>query len=50
MIPIIQKGIAIAEEANAFRVESLEKAVRETASKYRVRYDRDTTPLRSLHL
>ena len=43
MIPIIQKGIAIAEEANAFRVESLEKAVRETASKYRVRYDRDTT-------
>ena len=42
MIPIIQKGIAIAEEANAFRVESLEKAVRETASKYRVRYDRDT--------
>ena len=43
MIPIIQKAIAIAEEANAFRVESLEKAVRETASKYRVRYDRDTT-------
>ena len=43
MIPIIEKGIAIAEEANAFRVESLEKAVRETASKYRVRYDRDTT-------
>ena len=43
MIPIIQKGIAIAEEANAFRVESLEKAVRETASKYRVRYDRNTT-------
>ena len=43
MIPIIQKGIAIAEEANAFRVESLEKAVRETASKYRVRYDRDST-------
>ena len=43
MIPIIQKGIAIAEEANAFRVESLEKAVRETASKYRVRYDIDTT-------
>ena len=43
MIPIIQKGIAIAEEANAFRVESLEKAVREAASKYRVRYDRDTT-------
>ena len=42
MIPIIQKAIAIAEEANAFRVESLEKAVRETASKYRVRYDRDT--------
>ena len=43
MIPIIEKGIAIAEEANAFRVESLEKAVRETASKYRVKYDRDTT-------
>ena len=43
MIPIIQKAIAIAEEANAFRVESLEKAVRETASKYRVRYDRDST-------
>ena len=43
MIPIIQKGISIAEEANAFRVESLEKAVKETASKYRVRYDRDTT-------
>jgi len=43
MIPIIQKAIAIAEEANAFRVDSLEKAVRETASKYRVRYDRDTT-------
>lgn len=43
MIPIIQKGISIAEEANAFRVESLEKAVRETASKYRVKYDRDTT-------
>ncbi len=43
MIPIIQKGIAIAEEANAFRVESLEKAVRENASKYRVKYDRDTT-------
>ena len=43
MIPIIQKGISIAEEANAFRVESLEKAVKETASKYRVKYDRDTT-------
>ena len=43
MIPIIQKGISIAEEANAFRVESLEKAIRETASKYRVKYDRDTT-------
>ena len=43
MIPIIQKAIAIAEEANAFRVDRLEKAVRETASKYRVRYDRDST-------
>ena len=43
MIPIIQKGISIAEEANAFRVDSLEKAIKETASKYRVKYDRDTT-------
>ncbi len=48
MIPIIKKAIAIAEEANAFRVESLEKAIRETASKYRVRYDRDTTDMITL--
>lgn len=43
MIPIIKKAISISEEANAFRVENLEKAIRETASKYRVRYDKDTT-------
>tara|TARA_Y100000590_G_scaffold172183_1_gene196931 strand:- start:646 stop:2313 length:1668 start_codon:yes stop_codon:yes gene_type:complete len=42
MIPLIEKAISIAEEGNALRVDSLEKAVRETASKYRVRYERDT--------
>ena len=36
------KGIAITKR-QMHLVESLEKAVRETASKYRVRYDRDTT-------
>jgi len=41
MIPIIKKAISIAEEANAFRLEQLQRNITEVASKYRVKYDRD---------
>ncbi|MCS5548603.1 MAG: hypothetical protein NZ776_05635, partial [SAR86 cluster bacterium] len=48
MIPIINKAISIAEEANAFRLEQLQRNILETASKYRVQYDRDEVDFISL--
>ena len=48
MIPIIKKAISIAEEANAFRLEQLQRNILETASKYRVQYDRDEVDFISL--
>ena len=48
MIPIINKAISIAEEANAFRLEQRQKNITEVASKYRVKYDRDQVDYISL--
>jgi len=48
MIPIIKKAISIAEEANAFRLEQLQRNITEVASKYRVKYDKDQVDYISL--
>jgi predicted Zn-dependent protease len=48
MIPIINKAISIAEEANAFRLEQRQRNITEVASKYRVKYDRDQVDYISL--
>jgi len=48
MIPIINKAISIAEEANAFRLEQRQRNITEVASKYRVKYDKNQVDYISL--